>query len=88
MVVSQDVSKDVLFVEHLLTLKDKNRNLLLAQIDHVTGDLLSRVSSRWYWTDLANGGKPLPSKASRCFVDGEASGSSGSASNKRTRLTK
>ncbi|XP_010489112.1 PREDICTED: uncharacterized protein LOC104766843 [Camelina sativa] len=66
MVISKDISKDSLFVQHLLTLKQqKNRNLLLAQIDNVTGDLFASVSSIWYWTDLANGG--VPAFQSRCY---------------------
>ncbi|XP_010467949.1 PREDICTED: uncharacterized protein LOC104747940 [Camelina sativa] len=83
MVISKDISKDSLFVQHLLTLKQqKNRNLLLAQIDSVTGDLFASVSSIWYWSDLANGGVP----AFQSTIDDSSSRSSQGVANKRARI--
>lgn len=88
MVISRDISKDSLFVQHLLTLKEKNHNLLLAQIDSVTGDLFASVSSIWYWTDLANGGVPAFQSTRSCRVDDTStSGSSQGVANKRTSST-
>lgn len=52
------MSTDSLCVQQLLFLKEENRNLLLAQIDDVTGELFASTSSIWYWKDLSNGGKP------------------------------
>jgi hypothetical protein len=57
MLISKNVSSDSLCV--LGSVKDAHRNLLLAQIDDVTGEELSGcISSIWYWKHLSNGGKP------------------------------